>query len=279
MLSAHPADRCCDSAPEDPHRELRCPWGPQAVADRPGDLVARRFTAPAPNRLRVADLTHVPTASGFCYVALIIDVCSRRIVGWRVSTSLRAELALDALEMAIWGRAMRRLRPAWPPLDQARMVGSHNARVHIQEIHPDRTALAHRAMRALRPGIGNATSFAAHVDGVLRPEGYRLAGSFEEGEAEAAAVAGLRVLHLLAWGRILYLDDLSTLPECRGRGHAGALMRWLLEEAQRLGCAQLHLDSGVGLDRQDAHRLYLGHRLRISAHHFSIEIGAQSSSP
>jgi putative transposase len=77
---------------------------PAAVTDRPGDLVARCFTAPAPNRLWVADLTYVPTAAGFCYVAFIIDVYSRRIVGWRVSTSLRADLALDALEMAIWGR-------------------------------------------------------------------------------------------------------------------------------------------------------------------------------
>jgi putative transposase len=67
-------------------------------------LVNRRFSAPAPNHTWVADLTYVSTASGFCYVAFIIDVFSRRIVGWRVSTSLHADLALDALEMAIWSR-------------------------------------------------------------------------------------------------------------------------------------------------------------------------------
>ena len=77
---------------------------PTAVAERPGDLVERRFTATAPNRLWVADLTYVATWSGFCYVAFVIDAYSRRIVGWRVSTSLRADLALDALEMAIWSR-------------------------------------------------------------------------------------------------------------------------------------------------------------------------------
>jgi putative transposase len=75
---------------------------PAEVAQRPGDLVERRFRAVAPNRLWVADLTYVRTWSGFCYVAFIIDVFSRRIVGWRVSTSLRTDLALDALEMAIW---------------------------------------------------------------------------------------------------------------------------------------------------------------------------------
>jgi len=77
---------------------------PAATASRPEDLVERNFSAPAPNRLWVADLTYVSTWSGFCYVAFVVDAFSRRIVGWRVSTSLRAELALDALEMAIWAR-------------------------------------------------------------------------------------------------------------------------------------------------------------------------------
>ena len=71
---------------------------------RPADLVERNFRAPAPNRLWVADLTYVATWQGFCYVAFIIDVFSRMIVGWRVSTSLRSDLALDALEMAVWSR-------------------------------------------------------------------------------------------------------------------------------------------------------------------------------
>jgi putative transposase len=77
---------------------------PAGLVDRPSDLVERRFQAVAPNRLWVADLTYVRTWSGFCYVAFIIDAYSRRIVGWRVSTSLRTDLALDALEMAIWAR-------------------------------------------------------------------------------------------------------------------------------------------------------------------------------
>jgi putative transposase len=77
---------------------------PGEVSPRPADLVERVFSAPAPNRLWVADLTYVSTWSGFCYTAFVIDVFSRRIVGWRVSSSLRAELALDALEMAIWSR-------------------------------------------------------------------------------------------------------------------------------------------------------------------------------
>ena len=77
---------------------------PSALSPRPADLVERVFAAPAPNRLWLADITYVSTWAGFCYTAFVIDAFSRTIVGWRVSSSLRAELALDALEMAIWSR-------------------------------------------------------------------------------------------------------------------------------------------------------------------------------
>ena len=77
---------------------------PAIVEQRPADLVERVFTAPAPNRLWVADVTYVWTRSGFVYTAFVVDAFSRAIVGWRVMASLRAELALDALEMAIWAR-------------------------------------------------------------------------------------------------------------------------------------------------------------------------------
>lgn len=75
-----------------------------ATVPRPADLVDRHFFAPSPNRLWLADITYVWTISGFCYVAFVTDAFSRRIVGWRVSKSLRTDLALDALEMAIWAR-------------------------------------------------------------------------------------------------------------------------------------------------------------------------------
>ena len=71
---------------------------------RPADLVDRDFTAPVPNRLWVADLTYVRTWSGFTYVAFITDVYSRRIVGWQASRSLKTDLALNALEQAVWER-------------------------------------------------------------------------------------------------------------------------------------------------------------------------------
>ncbi len=77
---------------------------PAEDAARPGDLVERNFTATRPNQLWVADLTYVTTWVGFVYVAFVIDAFSRMIVGWRVARSLSSDLALDALEQALWAR-------------------------------------------------------------------------------------------------------------------------------------------------------------------------------
>ena len=74
------------------------------AAARPADLVDRNFTAPAPNRLWLADITHVPTWQGFVYVAFVLDCFSRLIVGWQTADNLRTDLPLDALEMALFNR-------------------------------------------------------------------------------------------------------------------------------------------------------------------------------
>jgi putative transposase len=74
------------------------------TTERPADLVQRRFTATRPNQLWVSDFTYVATWGGFVYVALVIDVFARRIVGWRVTSSLRTDFVLDALEQAIYAR-------------------------------------------------------------------------------------------------------------------------------------------------------------------------------
>ncbi len=139
-----------------------------------------------------------------------------------------------------------------------------------RELGPDETGLAFGAMQALRTALVDRDAFVRQVNECQRPEGYRLVGAFEG--AEVVAVAGFRVVHYLAWGHAIYVDDLSTLPGARGRGHARALLDWLLEEARRLGCDELHLDSGVGDHRTDAHRLYMNFRMRITAHHFARRV-------
>ena len=139
----------------------------------------------------------------------------------------------------------------------------------IREILPPDTALAWLAIRELRPVWDDETAWVRQVDAVLRPGGYRLVGAFEDGTPHAVAAAGFRTGENLPWGRFLYVDDLSTLPAARGRGNAGAVLAWLDAEGARLGCGQLHLDSGVQLERRDAHSLYLGHGHAITAHHFA----------
>ena len=139
----------------------------------------------------------------------------------------------------------------------------------IRELGPGETHLAYVAMLELRPHIGSSADFVQRVDDVQRAEGYRLIASFDEDPDQAAAVAGFRVLDYLAWGHALYCDDLSTRQIFRGRGHAGRLLDWMIEEARRLGCGEFHLDSGVQESRTTAHRLYFNKGMRISSHHFS----------
>jgi len=80
------------------------------AAPKPIDLVERRFFAEAPDQLWVADMTYIPTWSGWLYLAMVLDVCSRKIVGWAMDTNMRTELSLEALQMAVPQRQPR----AWP---------------------------------------------------------------------------------------------------------------------------------------------------------------------
>ena len=125
-------------------------------------------------------------------------------------------------------------------------------------------------MSALRTHYTDEDEFVRRVDEVQRPQGYRVVGAFD-GE-RCVAVAGFRVIHNLAWGDTLYVDDLSTLPEARGSGHGRALLEWCREEGARQRCAQFHLDSGVGPEREDAHRLYFNTGLRITSYHFAAPL-------
>ena len=141
----------------------------------------------------------------------------------------------------------------------------------VRELPAGETAVAYEAMRALRPHLADEAEFVRRVDERQRPQGYRLVAVVED-DGAVSAVAGFRVLEMLTYGRVLYIDDLSTLPSARRRGYGRTLLDWCTEEAQRLGCASLQLDSNVGPERQDAHRLYFNRRLRISSYHFTREL-------
>jgi GNAT superfamily N-acetyltransferase len=143
--------------------------------------------------------------------------------------------------------------------------------LEVVELSEAETGSAYETMRALRPGVGTPAEFVERVNRKLRPEGYRLVAARDDGRV--VSVAGFRAGHDLAVGRYLYVDDLSTHPDHRGRGHAGRVVDWLIEEARRLGCDQFELDSSTRAERDDAYRLYLNKRLAIRAMHFSRPLG------
>ena len=141
---------------------------PADEAARPADLVKRDFTAAAPNRLWVADITYVSTWSGFAYVAFVIDVFARMIVGWKVSTSLRAELALDALEMAIWSRRGQ---------DMSRLVHHSDRGVQYLAIcYTERLGAADAVTSVGSKGDSYDNALAETVNGLYKAEMVRRQG-------------------------------------------------------------------------------------------------------
>lgn len=123
-------------------------------------------------------------------------------------------------------------------------------------------------MHALRPKL-NEDSFYDIISSMMK-NGYHLIYTQENGKAVCAA--GFRYVELLAWGKAIYIDDLSTLPEARGKGHASALLDYILNLAREKKLDMVHLDSGVNQSRYDAHRLYLKKGFNITSHHFALEL-------
>lgn len=136
----------------------------------------------------------------------------------------------------------------------------------IQHAETDeRIARCYAVMQELRPHL-NETAFIAQVNRQRRNDQYRLA--FIEDNGAIVSVAGYRLIEMLAWGRVMYVDDLVTLESHQGKGYGSRMLDWLIEEAKRLGCDQFHLDSGV--HRYDAHRFYLHKGMDIRCHHFAL---------
>jgi len=144
--------------------------------------------------------------------------------------------------------------------------------LRVREIPAGEEASVAAALLELRPHHGDLAGVAAAA-AAQRPQGYRLLGAFEEEASSAVAAAGFRVQTMLVEGRVLYVDDLSTLPGARGRGAATALLRELDRIGRQAGCTALHLDSGVAPERRAAHRRYFGHGMRIASFHFSKPLG------
>ena len=98
-------------------------------------------------------------------------------------------------------------------------------------------------------------------------QGYRILALKDDDEVKS--VAGFRLAEFLAWGKVIYIDDLSTLPTERSQGFAGSLLDWLVDHAKSSGCRGIHLDTGYA--RHAAHRLYLRKGLQLNCHHLALE--------
>jgi len=140
---------------------------------RPADLVQRTFTAPRPTALWVADLTYVATWTGFVYVAFVIDVFARRIVGWRVATTLRTDLALDALEQALHAR---------PDRDGLVHHSDHGVQ-YLALRYTDRLAAAGIAPSVGTVGDSYDNALAESVIGLYKTEVIRRQGPWRHVEA------------------------------------------------------------------------------------------------
>ena len=171
---------------------------PDNTAVRPADLVDRNFTATQPNQLWVADLTYVATWSGFVYVAFIIDVFARTIVGWQVSGSLRTDLALDALEQALHAR---------PDID--RLVHHSDRGVQYLSIrYTERLAEA-----GIEPSVGSVgdsydNALAESVIGLFKTEVIRRRGPWRH--LEAVEFATLDWVHWFNNQRLL--EPIGNIP-------------------------------------------------------------------
>lgn len=121
-------------------------------------------------------------------------------------------------------------------------------------------------LKLLRPQL-DKEKFVLQVRHQMK-EGYTL--TFIEDESGVKSVAGFRIAHYLAWGKVLYLDDLITQPEARGIGFGTHLLKWLMGEAKRFECNGIHLDTGI--ERNDAHRLYLNLGMTINGLHLAMDL-------
>lgn len=121
-------------------------------------------------------------------------------------------------------------------------------------------------MQALRPHL--TPELLLELLPKMQAENYSLI--FIEENGKAISACGFRYLTTLFDGRYIYIDDLSTLPEARGKGHAGALFDYVVEKSKAEGLKAVHLDSGH--QRYDAHRLYLNKGMKIVYHHFRLEL-------
>lgn len=128
--------------------------------------------------------------------------------------------------------------------------------------------LCRDAILELRPHI-SVDEYLAKAK-LLLSEGAQMIYVLDKGTAPAVSV--FRMNYYFYRGKNIYIDDISTLPAARGKGYAGKLLDFIIQYAKDNGCANVHLDSGYGADRYNAHRLYLNKGFHLASHHFVLDL-------
>lgn len=193
---------------------------PDDAAHRPPDLVDRCFKASRPNELWVADFTYVATWGGFVYVAFVIDVFARVIVGWRAATSMKTDLVLDALEQALWAR----------PRKDSLIHHSDSGGQYLSIRYSDR--LAEAGIDSSVGSVGDAydNALAETVIGLFKTEVIRQRGPWRSIEGVEIAT-----LDWVSWyNRNRLLGPIGHVPP--------------LEFEERYHHSQLSLAAGAGLN-------------------------------
>ena len=215
------------------------------AATRPADLVDRQFVATRPNQLWVADFTYVATWRGFVYVAFVIDVFARRIVGWRVSSSLRTDFVLDALEQAIYDRRDAGVSDLVHHSDRGTQ--------YLSMRYTERLAEAHIAPSVGSRGDSYDNALAESIIGLFKTEVIQLKGPWRH--LEAVEFATLRWVDFFNNRRLLepigyvppaeyeaqYFAQLRRNATVAALPHAGALGGILGAASQSLTEAADHL--------------------------------------
>lgn len=133
---------------------------------------------------------------------------------------------------------------------------------------PDDILKCRAAIQALRPALSDDF----YEEAVRKTLSDNRVLIFIEENGEAASIAVFETGYNLFRGKYIYIDDLSTLPDHRRKGHAGILLDWIMAYAKEEGFDEVHLDSGVSAARTNAHRLYLNKGFQVASLHFSTPV-------
>jgi transposase InsO family protein len=196
---------------------------PDELADRPSDLVKRQFKADRPNQLWVSDFTYVSTWQGWLYVAFVIDVYARYIVGWRVSRSMASDFVLDALEQALHARQ--------PDKDGSLIHHSDRGSQYVSICYTERLALAGIAPSVGSKGDSYDNAIAETINGLYKAEVIHRRGPWKTRES-----VELATLEWVSWfNNQRRLEPIGYVPPAEYEAYYYQLQKQCQQQQSKMG--------------------------------------------